>query len=467
MPSSRSKVQVQNALRALATKILKQDEENVDPAENQWVGIKLQDAASMRPELQLLRTLESQGKDTIDAVIEKFRSSEMENPGRPPNSSYLRCALLKEDGNMFFKQKQYRKAIEEYKKAMRVFLEDDATLPSPCYLNKAYLSIDEEGWKTIIDLIACTSNIAQCYNKLGEFLEMIDWIEEIEIVYICYKQVAKPHEPSWRDYHRVLVEYFTLHIKSQHRAHLLLCNSSLAMSYGNRAYCNTILSEGAEYRERITELERLIVQIDLKEMVEWWNGGNKSSPHSIGKTGAIGHITQVASQGSAQKLSKGNSTYSAVTMPIPIWARISLWCSIWPQCAEPPTARGHVGCPAQRRLYVLYGNANRSGAHHARKAHGNPSDYTYDPTMTSGPLMSAHALGVASVCEATSPALAPKWLQHITLCCNALLSTCEDDVPFRLLRRYIHCRSGDENMAARYHEGIPFIPRTNGAMLRP
>lgn len=58
---------------------------------------------------------------------------------------------------------------------------------------------------------------------------MIDWVEEVEIIYKCLRLVAKPHEPSmslsvltasvlitfqsmiaWIDYHQIVVEYFTV-----------------------------------------------------------------------------------------------------------------------------------------------------------------------------------------------------------------------------------------------------------------
>ncbi|KAH8108389.1 hypothetical protein DFH11DRAFT_1516950 [Phellopilus nigrolimitatus] len=182
---------------------------------------------------------------------------------------YFRCAILREDGNKLFNQQRYRKAIEKYKQGMRALLGDDASLPSTDYLNEKYLTIEVEDWKTIIDLVACAANIAQCYNKLGEFVEMIDWTEEVEIIYKCHRLVAKPNEPSWIDYHQVLVEYFLLQIKAQHRANLLfksLGNSSLSMSYGNRAFVNCTLSEGASNRERILALEK---QIDIVDMVKW------------------------------------------------------------------------------------------------------------------------------------------------------------------------------------------------------
>lgn len=52
---------------------------------------------------------------------------------------------------------------------MRAFLNDDADLPSPSYFNNMCPGIDEEGYKTIIDLVACESNSGL---KLGELIEV-------------------------------------------------------------------------------------------------------------------------------------------------------------------------------------------------------------------------------------------------------------------------------------------------------
>lgn len=121
----------------------------------------------------------------------------------------IRCNIKKEEGNELFKKERYEMAIEKYQDAMRVLLGSEAVLPSQGYTNEKYMDLckGESGWHCALDLAACSSNISQCYWKLGRALEVrttknilspnrryltrhlsgLRMVREVELVYISIR----------------------------------------------------------------------------------------------------------------------------------------------------------------------------------------------------------------------------------------------------------------------------------------
>ncbi len=102
------------------------------------------------------------------ASTEAARSLPLEHRLTP----YVWCTLKKEEAKKLYVQARYAEAIEVYMGAMRVYMGADAELPSRSYNNDIYLAIETLDLRRMIDLVACASNIAQCYLKLGKLVEV-------------------------------------------------------------------------------------------------------------------------------------------------------------------------------------------------------------------------------------------------------------------------------------------------------
>lgn len=126
------------------------------------------DSATECPEWKLLEQM----KETPRSEVEKtLRASVAQDPsGRLV--PYLWCTLFRDDAKKLYAGQKYTLAIDKWKQAMRVYMGEDAILPSKDCLNDIYLAIGERDWRRWQDLVVCSNNIAQCYLKLGLFVEV-------------------------------------------------------------------------------------------------------------------------------------------------------------------------------------------------------------------------------------------------------------------------------------------------------
>ncbi|TCD66271.1 hypothetical protein EIP91_001600 [Steccherinum ochraceum] len=187
--------------------------------------------------------------------------------------SLIDARATKEEGNTFYKAGKYRKAIAKYQSAMRVFLGKDATLPSLEYLNEGYLKLGDGvvDHMQVIELTACAGNVAQSYVKLYEasrdvedLIALIDWTEEIRIIYECLKYSVMPEAPPWRRFHLNVIEYFTVPIKRFAGISAVfkeLGNTSLAMMYITLASNYYVAAENVADASKAKALGNLLTDL--------------------------------------------------------------------------------------------------------------------------------------------------------------------------------------------------------------
>ncbi|KAE9402519.1 galactose oxidase [Gymnopus androsaceus JB14] len=138
------------------------------------------------------------------------------------------------------------------------------------YWSQPYLTIGEnclesQGmWMEYLDILALGGNITQCYSKLGDHVQTIDWIQEVISMIVCQRQALKD-TPSWKDYHLSLVEYWMFRIKSQLRGYTefaALGNTGLAAAYAHVAVADYDRPDSAKY-PKIAALEK---DMDIAKM---------------------------------------------------------------------------------------------------------------------------------------------------------------------------------------------------------
>ena len=123
--------------------------------------------------LQAMRTIPSSQQEK-DEALAKVERDQRNNPNTRREHRvfpFLNATLAKEQGNALYLKAEYGRAIEKYKEAIRAYLGKDAMLP--VQNGAAYydvLSVDEP--RSMVDLLACASNIAQCYLKQGKLVEV-------------------------------------------------------------------------------------------------------------------------------------------------------------------------------------------------------------------------------------------------------------------------------------------------------
>lgn len=126
------------------------------------------DSADQRPEWKMVEQM----KNTPRSEVEQFLRGCVPNSPSGRLVPYLWCTLFREDAKKLYAQRKYVLAIDKWKQAMRVYMGENAILPSTDYLNDVYLAIQETDWRRWQDLVVCSSNIAQCYLKLELFVEV-------------------------------------------------------------------------------------------------------------------------------------------------------------------------------------------------------------------------------------------------------------------------------------------------------
>ena len=137
-------------------------------------GRRLIVAAEIRPKIKLSSTGR---KDCPDlAAAEKIFDNWVDTlatefEGFALGAPYLKCVYRKDEGNILFAAGKYEEAIGLYIRAMRVHMGDELELPTKVYYNEMYRSVFGCGnsYLEIVDLVACATNIAQCYIKLNNY----------------------------------------------------------------------------------------------------------------------------------------------------------------------------------------------------------------------------------------------------------------------------------------------------------
>lgn len=197
-------------------------QQNVRPAdENNELDIYKEhtmiDLSKNRADVMFLERASTLSRGELETWLRNQEATEHDSPLEYRLTPYVWCTLKKEEAKKLYVQARYAEAIEVYKSAMRVYMGADAELPSPAYINDIYLAIETLDLRRMMDLVACASNIAQCYLKLGKPIEVssrqcgsaiqrktkgvprpqtIDWTVEVEIIYIAIRDAAKGFEPS-------------------------------------------------------------------------------------------------------------------------------------------------------------------------------------------------------------------------------------------------------------------------------
>ncbi|KAH8103603.1 hypothetical protein BXZ70DRAFT_926571 [Cristinia sonorae] len=207
----------------------------------------------------------------MDSQVQSWRGIELQDAGASiPSSQELRdIRTIKAEGNALYAKQRYTDAIEKYKAAMRVFLGEDFVLPTQDYLNEKYLLFGDvsRDQRDIIEVAACAGNIAQSYAKMYEankrvedLIALIDWTEEIRILYDCLKYSVFPDAPAWRQFHLKAVEFFTVPIKrfsGLANIYRTLGNTSLGSTFSHLACNYFAVSDGATNRSKILALRSI------------------------------------------------------------------------------------------------------------------------------------------------------------------------------------------------------------------
>lgn len=135
----------------------------------------------IRPELEVFTLT----RNYAPGVLQKIIADSLENAVANTSTSdapvltlppIIRCHILKEKGNEFFTRGEYQSALSQYLfAAQQIVGSQFKLLEEPC-LNETYLAFgpidDMLRMKPHLDLIACCNNIAQCYLKMGMYIEV-------------------------------------------------------------------------------------------------------------------------------------------------------------------------------------------------------------------------------------------------------------------------------------------------------
>ena len=168
---ARSRAQLKEMLREFAQSYVRPAEDNHDL--DVFKEQTLMDLSKNRADTLLIEGLDLP-RDELEIGIAEYAPTEASRnlPLHGRVIPYIYCTLKKEDAKDMYVQGRYEEAIELYKSAMRVYMGEDAVLPSPTYINETYMAIDPMDIRRMMDLAACASNIAQCYIKLGKLIEV-------------------------------------------------------------------------------------------------------------------------------------------------------------------------------------------------------------------------------------------------------------------------------------------------------
>ena len=130
-------------------------------------GMTLIVAADIRPDLISYKAWTG----TKDPAVLESQFDDMDASGLGWTTPYLRCVFRKELGNKKFAAGRYEEAISLYKYAMSALVGQGFELPTKVYYNEMYRSVFGCGnsYLEIVDLVACATNIAQCYIKLNNY----------------------------------------------------------------------------------------------------------------------------------------------------------------------------------------------------------------------------------------------------------------------------------------------------------
>ncbi|KAJ3528859.1 hypothetical protein NM688_g7936 [Phlebia brevispora] len=172
MSSRRHKEQLRQ-MKAHMREFASQHVRPAEDTEDAFAGSELTNMSSRRVDVLLLEQMTDWTKEEIDKALLDFIPMERAHnlPLEHRVTPYIHCTLAKEDAKKLYVASKYDEAIEAYKKAMRVYMGAEAVLPSPTFTNEIYFAIEQMDIRRMNDLVACCSNIAQCYYKLGKLVE--------------------------------------------------------------------------------------------------------------------------------------------------------------------------------------------------------------------------------------------------------------------------------------------------------
>ncbi|KAL6303744.1 hypothetical protein BKA93DRAFT_323156 [Sparassis latifolia] len=102
-------------------------------------------------------------------------------------SPCLRCLWIKRQADELLKKGKYKDAKDKYILAMREIVPRDFALPAKEYINPTCMTLlaTEGHWKEQLDLVECCEGVARCRLEMEELTGVIDWLQEIQILFIC------------------------------------------------------------------------------------------------------------------------------------------------------------------------------------------------------------------------------------------------------------------------------------------
>ncbi|KII88507.1 hypothetical protein PLICRDRAFT_54338 [Plicaturopsis crispa FD-325 SS-3] len=176
--------------------------------------------APARPELALVKTMCAEPMHAQLQAMEKMREDRRRRAGTQAaeNISVILCNWIKFHADDLRDRREYAAAIEKYKEAMREIVGPNLELLKVEYINPKYLSMTtEDGWKPHLDLVACCDAIAYCYREQGKLLEALDWLQEVEVLYITQRLGSRPDQLPFMNVNLPLEDHFAFRMEAGNR----------------------------------------------------------------------------------------------------------------------------------------------------------------------------------------------------------------------------------------------------------
>ncbi|GBE84468.1 hypothetical protein SCP_0604470 [Sparassis crispa] len=109
-------------------------------------------------------------------------------------SPCLRSLWINRQADELLKKGKYKHAKDKYILAMRAIIPRDFALPAKEYINPRYMTLlaSEGHWKEQLDLVERCEGVARCCLEMEELNGAMDWLQEIQILFICQTTATHP-----------------------------------------------------------------------------------------------------------------------------------------------------------------------------------------------------------------------------------------------------------------------------------